>query len=253
MNATSALANDDMPATAGGTAPLRNLTLLAGLLTLSLQRAPGLPGLVCFNGPSGYGKSYAAAHASGRARAYYVEARSAWTKKAMLLAILRQMGIVPAKTIYEMVDQVAEQLALSRRPLILDEMDHVVERGLVELVRDIYEGSQGTLVLIGEERLPQKLQAFERFHGRILHWVQAQPCNIDDARALAALHCPRVEVMTDLLAQLVEETGGSTRRICVNLAQIGQHARSSGLERIGKGEWAGRPLHTGKPPTARTA
>ena len=34
------------------------------------------------------------------------------------------------------------------------------------------------IVLIGEELLPQKLQAWERFHGRILDWVAAEPGSI---------------------------------------------------------------------------
>lgn len=243
--------NQDAPVIAGGTAPLRNLTLLSGLITRSLERAPGLPGMVCFSGWSGYGKSYAAAYAAGRHRAYHLQASSGWTRKFMLREILGQMGIVADKTIPEMSKQIGHQLALSGLPLIIDEFDHVVARGLVEVVRDIYEYSQGTIALIGEERLPQKLQVYERFHGRILHWVQAQPCGVEDAKALAALHCPRVDVLPDLLADLVDKTDGSTRRVCVNLTEIGQYARSAGLARIGAADWAGRPLNTGAPPSAR--
>ena len=240
------------PASVSGVAPLRNISALSALIGKTQQRASHLPGLATFSGPSGFGKSFAAAYAAGQHRAYYVEARSGWTRKAMLLAILRQQGIVPARTVTECVDQVAEQLALSRRPLIIDEFDHVVARNLVELVRDIYEQSQATVILIGEEFLPQKLQRWERFHGRVLDWVQAAPCGLPDAQALARLYCPDTAVADDLLQRLVAEANGSCRRVCVNLDHVAALARGAGLATITLAEWGARPLHTGKPPATRS-
>ena len=247
-----AVTSEALPQPVSGIAPLRNITALASLIGRTQGRASHLPGLGTFSGPSGFGKSFAAAHSAGQFRGYYVAARSGWTRKAMLLAILRQQGIVPARTVSEMVDQVAEQLVLSRRPLIIDEFDHVVARNLVELVRDIYEQSQATIILIGEEFLPQKLQRWERFHGRVLDWVQAAPCSLPDAHALARLYCPRVEVAEDLLGRLVAEANGSCRRVCVNLDQIGAFALDAGLPVVTLADWGARPLHTGKPPATRS-
>ena len=65
----------DAPPQASGIAPLRNITVLSSLILSTLQRKPHLPGLATFSGPSGFGKSFAAAYAAGQFRAYYVEAR----------------------------------------------------------------------------------------------------------------------------------------------------------------------------------
>lgn len=59
-----------------GVAPLRNISALSALITKTQQRASHLPGMATFSGPSGFGKSFAAAYAAGQHRAYYVEARS---------------------------------------------------------------------------------------------------------------------------------------------------------------------------------
>lgn len=235
----------------GKIAPLRNIVLLDTLIQKVRERPGHLPGLGSFTGPSGYGKSWACAYSSANASAYYVEARSTWTRKSMLHAILLQMGITPERMLSDMVLQIAEQLGLSRRPLILDEADNLVERGLIELVRDLYEESFGTIILVGEERLPQKLTKWERVHGRVLDWVQAEPANLDDARALARLYCPKVGVEDDLLGELVARTKGSVRRICVNLEHIGKHAAGAGLKQIGRDGWGDRPIHSGEPPKAR--
>lgn len=236
---------------ATGAAPLRNIRVLDELLQRSVNRDAHLPGIMVFSGPSGFGKSTAVAAIAATYDANYVEVRSVWTKKAFLEAVLKGMGIKPGGTIAMMADQVSEELALSQRPLLVDEADNLIERNLVELVRDLYEQSKAPIVLIGEEMLPQKLARWERFHGRILDWAQALPVDIDDARRLVLHYTPDVTVQDDLLLQLVKAAKGSVRRVVTNLDTIVDFARSEGLEQIGAKEWAGRKLHTSVPPQAR--
>jgi hypothetical protein len=234
-----------------GGAPLKNMELMDLAIRQAVNRDRHLPGMVCFSGPSGFGKSFAAGYAAGRHGACYVEVRSVWTKKALLVALARQLGLAPARTLSELSDQVAEAVALSRQVMIFDEMDNAVDRGLVELIRDIYESSHAPIVLIGEERLPQKLQRWERFHGRVLDWHQAQPADLEDARSLARHYLPSITVADDLLSRLVEICHGSVRRICVNIELIRQYAHGAGAGTVTLKDWGKRPLHTGHPPSVR--
>ncbi|HWP00026.1 MAG TPA: ATP-binding protein [Methylococcus sp.] len=232
-------------------AEINNMALCDVAIERALSRSASLPGLVVFYGPSGWGKSFSANHIANRRRAYYVQAKSVWSKKHTLQAILREMGITPAGTIADMADQVAEQLAASGRPLVVDEMDHLVDRNAVELIRDLYEASRAPILLIGEERLPQKLKKWERFHGRVLAWVPAQPVTLDDARKLAPLYCPQVKVADDMLVKLVELSHGSVRRVCVNLEHIQETALTSGMEVVDVDNWGKRELYTGEAPSRR--
>jgi hypothetical protein len=143
------------------------------------------------------------------------------------------MGLRPASTVAANLDLICEQMSTSQRPLILDEADHAASRpGMVELLRDIYEGSQAPLMLVGEEMLPSKLKKFERFHGRVLAWVPAQPVTLDDAHQLKGIYSPDVAIADDLLAHVVEIAHGSVRRLCVNLVNIQEHAMLHGLDAI---------------------
>lgn len=234
-----------------GTAPLRNLTILDTMVFNAKNRAEHLPGIVSLSGPSGFGKSTAAAYVAAKHQAYYIECRSTWTRKAFLEAVLRQMGIQPAATVYQMMDQASEEMALSQRPLILDEFDNAVDRNLVELVRDLYEQSKCPIILIGEERLPQKLQKWERFHGRIMDWAQAEPADVSDAAALNRHYAGDITVEEDLLKILVAEARGSVRRIVTNLDRIAQFARDDGLKSVNAKQWGQRPLHSAQPPKTR--
>src|SRR5690606_21606995 len=186
--------------------PLTNVGLLAGALDRALQRPAGLPGLVVTYGPSGYGKSVAAAFAANQHRAYYVECRDTWTKKAFLQAVLREMAIVPARTLSEMVDQVAEQLSRSGRPLLVDDVQYLLDKAAANILTDLYNASQGTIVLIGEERVPSSLARLERLHNRVLEWVPAQPASLDDVQQLARAAYPHQLMADDLLEDLRKAT-----------------------------------------------
>lgn len=234
-----------------GTAPLQNIKILDSLIRVARDRAEHLPGIVSFTGPSGFGKSTAAGYAAAEHSAIYVEIRSMWTKKALLEAILRTMGLPPGRNSYQMLDTISEELTLSQRPLIIDEFDHAIERGLIEMVRDIYEQSKSPIVLIGEERLPQKLKRFERFHGRIMEWAQAQPINVEDAMSLNRHYAPQVMIHEDLLALLVAEAKGSARRMVTNIDRIAKFSIDEGLSTISAKQWGGRPIHTGQAPKER--
>jgi len=241
--------------TPAGIAPLANIALAERAISLALGRGLHQPGLVVMYGPSGYGKSMAAAWVTARNRAYYVQADDYWTKKTMLLDMCKALGISliggdkrkAITTVYDMAQAVKAQLEQSGRPLIIDEFDYVVDKNLVEAIRSLYEGSKAAILIIGEESLPQKLQAWERFHGRILDWFAAEPASLPDAQSLAKLYCPHVTVADDLLQKLVIDTKKSVRRICTNLEKIQEEALSMGWENVDVATWGNRPINTGKP------
>lgn len=233
------------------TAPLQNVALCNMAMERALNRPAHLPGMVAFYGPSGWGKSTAAAYVANKHRAYYVECKSTWTKKFLLLSILTEMGIAPAKTIPEMTAQISEQLVLSQRPLIIDETDHIVTKKAVEVIRDIYEGSNAAILLIGEENMPAKLREWERFHNRMLSWTPAQPCDLDDTRALARMYCRDVTIADDLLERILEVSRGAARRICVNIEHVRQETLVQGDNTMNAATWGQRTLYSGEAPKRR--
>lgn len=241
----------NLEATAITTAPLKNVALCNRAVEHAITRPSHLPGMIGFYGPSGWGKSVSAAYAANKFRAYYVEAKSSWTRKALIAAILAEMGVVPAKTIYNMADQVSEQLVLCGRPLIIDEMDHIIDKNAVEIVRDIYESSNAPILLIGEEHLEAKLRRWERFHNRVLDWVPAQPADLDDCKQLARLYAPDITIDDALLGRIQEVGRGGIRRICVNIEKIRQLAMNEGLEKVTRAEWGNREFYNGEAPRRR--
>lgn len=236
-------------------APIANLDVVAVVMDKVVNRQDGLPGLAVYYGPSGWGKSTATMAVANQTRAYYVQMRSSWTRKDLLQKMLFEMGVKHAReTMTGLLDMVCEQLATSQRPMILDEFDYAAEsKSSIELIRDIYEGSQGSLLLVGEELLPNKLKRYERFHGRVLSWLPAVPVSINDARLLAPIYCKDVQVHDDLLLHLVELAAGSVRRVSVNLVNIRDTALIQGWDSVDLATWGNKPLYTGDAPRRRAA
>lgn len=237
----------------GRWAGLQNIMLCSRALERAINREPNLPGIVSFTGPSGYGKSMAASYCANAHQGFYVECRSYFTRKAFAEAILTEMGIRPARTLAAMMNQAAENLDLSQRPLIIDEADYLVDNKCINLLRDLHEAGRATILLIGEEQLPRKLLALERFHNRVLVWELAQPANSDDTSKLSRYYCPGIEIDADLLARVRDVSRGVARRICVNLDMIRDHCQKTGLKTVGLEGWGKRALYSGDAPVRRTA
>lgn len=233
-----------------GTLPTRNVALLMELVSRIKNRTSGLPGMGTFYGPTGYGKSKAVCVCAVSHQAYYVQMKSLWSRKYLLEMILHQMNIEPERTMAPMLGQIGKQLASSGRPLIIDEADLIVSKGMIEVVRDIFESSQGTVILVGEETLPGLLEKIERVHGRMLDWVAAQPTGIDDARLFAGLHCQGVAVSDCLLESVIKAAHGSARYVCTNLDRVAEFAGKHNLQSINSAEYTGT-LFTGQAPARR--
>ncbi|MDD2468726.1 MAG: hypothetical protein PHI97_32535, partial [Desulfobulbus sp.] len=86
------------------TAPLTNVSLCEMALTKAMDRPDHLPGMICFYGPSGWGKTTAALYVHLVNEAYYIECKDIWVRKSLLVNLLNEMGIPPKKSMWEMVD-----------------------------------------------------------------------------------------------------------------------------------------------------
>ena len=215
-------------------------------------RDEGMPGMACFHGFSGYGKSQAALYNTQATKACWVEVKSIWTRKDLVLKICAGLGIPAGRTVAECVEKIGEELGKSGRPLLLDEAHILCTDGMMKLVHDLYESSHGaSIILIGEEELPQKMARWERIHNRMLDWIPAQPADLREVGILAQLKCPELKISEDVLQKVLEESQAVARRIVSNLNQIKDFARTEGhaeiaAPHIGQIRWL-----TGQAPAAR--
>lgn len=241
------------PVKATTTAPLTNVALFSDLMGRITDRPRHLPGLGVFYGFSGLGKTWSARYAANRHRAFYIEAGESWTRARLLKALLAELGRPPGGTVADMVDQAIEALVVSDRPVIIDEADHIVRRGAVELVREIHDKSGAAIALLGEELLPQAIsRKSERTHNRVLVWTAAQLAGTDDVGTLAGLYYPHLDIEPALLEALAKASAGRIRRVAVNLEMLANTAAVEGWPAATLDRWGDRAWYTGQAPGRRT-
>lgn len=234
------------------TSRITNVELLSVAVREAVERPDGLPGVVVMYGHSGVGKSKAASHCAVMHGAYYVECRDTWTRKAFLQAVLADMGLVPERTLSEMIAQIAEQMATSRRPLIVDDVQYLLDREAANVLTDIHNASNGgTLILIGEEKVPVSLRRLERLHNRVLTWVAAESASLDDMQTLAEDCYPGVVFEVALLDAILKATKGCLRRAVVNLSKVYKVAVETGEATMGLAHWGDRGWDNGEAPVRR--
>lgn len=233
-------------------APLRNVAALIGHIDRLARRTPGLPGLGVFHGKSGAGKSTAVIVASNEFQAPVIQMKQSWTKAYFCEKVAEELGVVPSRkgTPYY-VDAISAHLAMTDRPLIIDDAQYMLRGSMIELVRDIYESSLAPIILVGETNLPQGLTKWENVHNRVLDWQATVDCNLADARALAEIYCQGITVEDELLSAIVKASTGAIRRVATNLDRAKEVARKHGSKRVGLELWGGAEFFTGAPPVTR--
>lgn len=234
---------------AGSTAPLKNVAACLDVANRIIDRPPGVDGLGVFFGPSGYGKSKASLYVQHKKRALYLEVFDFWTRRLFVEALLGELEIHnPRGTVGTMMQQAIRLLKDNPdQLLIIDEADKLVDKGMIELVRDIYKGAKIPVLLVGEERLPEKLARYERCENRVTAFGMANPADLEDARVLSQLYQPTITVADDLLQRIVAETRGVSSRIVTTLAEVGQFAREQGATTVDAASYTGA-VFTGRAP-----
>lgn len=226
------------PSTDKTTAPLRNVSLFATLVKRVINRGPDEPGLACFYGLSGYGKTKSATLGANAGTASYLEVGQFTTARKLMQNILQELGEHHPAALRGCVDDMKDRAItiMSRdpsRPLIIDEAHFIAAKRFVDLARELSDKSSAPVIFIGEEGLPRSLEMFERVHNRLFDMVEAVPCDLQDARYLARTFAPDIAIGDDLLDHIVHAVHGNTRRIVVNLARVREEAKRSGRHDIG--------------------
>lgn len=232
------MANTTQPGAGGtGVAKITNVGLALGAMKQVMAATPQMPRIAALSGPAGYGKTQAAAymaHPLGM-NAAFIQLRPFETMKSLAQLLLTELDVRwkahwPVGTMF---DAICERLQMMNRPLVIDEVDHIAEKSAIDFVRAIHDKCATPIFLIGEERLQSKLLArHERFHDRVLVWVNAVPADESDARVLAAHYAPALKWADGAIQALLAKTHGVARRITTEVERLKEDSRRHGTDTV---------------------
>lgn len=243
--------------------PLKNVENLEIAISDATQMLEGLPKIIVYYGPSGYGKSTAGRYLAEKNKNYlYIELGADYAVRDFLDDLLERFNIsIKAKTIHKKTRAVIDYLKQNKKILIIDEFDFFVnKKRAVEIVRTIHDKANIPIVVIGEEKLPINLEAIERFHNRIINFVKVNPLRLEDVKLLATSMVYKedknknkqiIPISEDLLNNVLMTSRGTARRVCVNLETIRKEAILKDYQKVGIQEWKNKAFYTGSTPKPR--
>lgn len=182
--------------------------------------------LLC--GAAGHGKTALARHYAGEEGGLYLRAKAHWTQAAFLAELAAGLGQVPEGRNAANFDLAARALTARPRPLVVDEVDHVLDRRqTLECLRDLSDVTGASIVIVGMEEAERRLKRFPQVYSRISQVVRTKPQARDFVAAILSDLCD-VAVEDGVAEVVLAQTGGHLREILDAIATIEAIGRRQG-------------------------
>lgn len=223
-------------------APVKNVTRFFDGYGALANRDLGIPGIGLIYGNTGAGKSTALAYQVNQVNGVFVRATAVWTPSTMLGAICKELGNATHTQNARMLEVICEQLALSNRPLFVDEADYLLDNlKMLESLRDIHDTTSVPVILAGMAGIERRITRRAQFSRRISQWFEFEPLDLEDTRLLSDTVC-EVPVAEGLLSRLHTAAKGNIGLMMVGLARIEDQGKRQHLDEIGDEDWGDRPF-----------
>jgi len=230
-----------------GIVQLRSVDAMTTLVQEMIDAPIGQHRMGCYHGPSGAGKSFATAVCELTYNALVIEVIENTTKMDFLTHITETYNIPGRRKVPDQIRAIAKHIEREECPLIVDDAQYLVKRGMIGMVRDIYNLAGGMIpvILVGEPKLYDHLRDTANIYNRVTGRVQAPACNLADAERLAQVYAPGIEIDADLLSEIVSQAQGSVARVSGMLGTVRSAAQTKGTLTFNREDWGNRPFMNG--------
>jgi DNA transposition AAA+ family ATPase len=196
------------------------------------------PSIAMFTGQAGLGKTTAGSYLFVQADGILVRCLKSDTLGTFLERLSQELGLDQRARKADMLKFIVHELAVTGKPLFIDECDYIAERqDVLETIRDIYDLANVPIILIGYNQLPKKVKRLEQLYSRISQHIEFQPADLDDITTMASELVTDTAIHADLLAELLHASKGNFRRIHTGVNTIEAFARSNAMPSINAAQW----------------
>lgn len=182
--------------------------------------------LLC--GEAGHGKSALSQNYVAEEGGIYIRAKAHWTPAVALAELVTETGQTPERKNSANFDTVVRSLAINPRPIVVDEIDHILgKRDTLETIRDISDLTEIPVIIVGMEEAERRLKRFPQIYSRINQIVRTKPQKRDYVGSILADLCevPFEDAVVDVV---LAQTGGYLREILDAVTTIEAIGRRQG-------------------------
>ena len=145
----------------------KNVKNFVSLMEEVKQLPNNIPKIILVYGEYGLGKSETIKWWTFKNDCIYVRANQGMTSRWLLSEIAEELGEEPFWHIQETFNLIEKKLKENPKPIIIDEVDYLLERNTIETLRDLYDTTSCPLVLVGMGNIDKKLSRYPHIIDRI--------------------------------------------------------------------------------------
>lgn len=220
-----------------------NFRRLAEAEAAVAKRGAREAGLVIVQGPFGVGKSEIVDRWTADNNAIFVRCLETWTKRALLDTLAERMGLDTRGRNTEVQARIIGRLAVDMSTLVFDEADFLIRStpALLEVVRDITDTTGVVCMLVGMQKLGDKIARHGHIASRVARVVEFQRLPLTDVQ-LAVTKLSDVPMSPEVVTAIHHQSDGRMRLVLNAIASIEEWARANGWSKVEAAHIKGRPL-----------
>ena len=145
----------------------KNAKKFVALMEEVKQLPANIPKIVLVYGEYGLGKSETIKWWTFKNDCVYVRANQGMTSRWLLSEIAEELGEEPFWHIQDTFNLVEQKLKQNPKPLIIDEVDYLVNNNVIEVLRDLHDRTMCPMILVGMVNIDKKLSMYPHLKDRI--------------------------------------------------------------------------------------
>lgn len=210
-----------------------NFRRLADAQAQVAKRGAREAGLVIIQGPFGVGKSDIVERWASDNNAHFLRCMETWTKRALLDALAERMGLDTRGRNSEVQARIIGRLAVDMSTLIFDEADFLIRStpALLEVVRDITDTTGVVCMLVGMQKLGDKIARFGHIASRVARVVNFERLPLTDVAAACTKLC-EMPLDDSVVAAVHAQSDGRMRLVLNAIANLEDWAKVNGWKRL---------------------
>lgn len=206
-----------------------NVKRFHSALTALNRRGAGEACLMVIDGVPGLGKTTTLQHWATKNHCIYLRAKNQWKASWMLNELLEEMRLMPPHRFEDKFKLTLGQLGQRQDramvddqsfAVIIDEADFISRnKDCMETMRDLSDALEVPVIFVGMGKIRSNLTRFPQVTSRVAEYVQFEPANKTDVKALIEGLC-EVQVDDDMIGLIHKVSKGYNREIKEAIASM---------------------------------
>ena len=196
-----------------------------------LQNLPAnIPKMALVYGDFGLGKSQTIQWWAFRNNSIYVRATKGMTSKWLLAEIAEELGEDTYWNSQEIFENIEKILLQNPKTIIVDEIDYLIDKKIIETLRDIHDRTNCPMVLVGMKNLERKLSRYPHLMDRIYKKFKFEKYTAEDIKLIIS-ELSEIEITADGLEYLSKQAN-QFRQIVKLLNKVEKLANINAIKKL---------------------